>query len=265
VFEGQHAPDLVLALFSPLLAAPQPDWPRQTLVTGAVVDDAVHGVAFADGAARRSTDALPPALARFLDEASDGTPPIVFTLGTSAVLTAEAAGVYRESAAAARALGRRAVLLTGHDPRNVPTGLGPDVLALPTASHAALFPRAAAVVHQGGMGTLTQALRAGRPMLVVPFAHDQPDNADRAARLGVARVVAPRRYEAARVAAELSRLLEDPAVGARAADVGARVRAEDGAAVAALALERLAAARSPRHARPAPRVAAPRPTTAPAP
>jgi hypothetical protein len=75
VFEGQHAPDLVLALFSPLLAAPQPDWPRQTLVTGAVVDDAVHGVAFADGAARRSTDALPPALARFLDEASDGTPP----------------------------------------------------------------------------------------------------------------------------------------------------------------------------------------------
>ena len=62
-----------------------------------------------------------------------------------------------------------------------------DAVAVVRAPHAALFPRAALVVHHGGIGTLGQALRAGRPMLVVPWSHDQPDNASRVARLGVGR------------------------------------------------------------------------------
>jgi UDP:flavonoid glycosyltransferase YjiC (YdhE family) len=247
VFEGQFAPDLVLALFSPLLAAPQPDWPARTLVTGALADDAVHAVAFGAGDGAAGDDAaLPAPLARFLDA---GAPPIVVTLGTSAVLAGDAPRIYREALAAAGALGARVVLLTGRDARNVPPGRLPAwACAVPHASHAALLPRAAAVVHQGGMGTLTQALRAGRPMLVVPFAHDQPDNADRAARLGVARVLSPRRFRAARVARTLDALLGDAAARTRATGVAARVRAEDGAGVAALALERLALARGPRGA-----------------
>ena len=60
------------------------------------------------------------------------------------------------------------------------------MLVLDHAPHARLLPRAAVTVHQGGVGTLQQDLRAGRPMLVVPSAHDQPDNADRARRLGLA-------------------------------------------------------------------------------
>jgi UDP:flavonoid glycosyltransferase YjiC (YdhE family) len=244
VFEGQHAPALVLALFSPLLAAPQPDWPAQTLVTGALADDAVHAAAFGP-AAGGGDGALPAALARFLD---DGPAPIAVTLGTSAVLTGDAPRVYREALAAAGAVGARVVLLTGRDARNVPPGPLPAwACAVPAASHAALFPRAAAVVHQGGMGTLTQALRSGRPMLVVPFAHDQPDNADRAARLGLARVLPPRRFRAPHAAGALAALLGDASLRARAAEVGALVRAEDGAGVAAAALERLAAA----HRRPA--------------
>jgi spore coat polysaccharide biosynthesis predicted glycosyltransferase SpsG len=47
------------------------------------------------------------------------------------------------------------------------------------------MPRASVVVHQGGIGTTAEALRSGRPMLVVPFAHDQYDNAERVRRLGV--------------------------------------------------------------------------------
>ena len=34
IFEGQHSPELVLALFSPLLGAPQPDWPPNSYATG---------------------------------------------------------------------------------------------------------------------------------------------------------------------------------------------------------------------------------------
>jgi UDP:flavonoid glycosyltransferase YjiC (YdhE family) len=74
-------------------------------------------------------------------------------------------------------------------------------------------------------------------MLVVPFAHDQFDNAARVRRLGVARVLFRKRYRAARVATELQRLLDDPNVAQRAESAGKKVRAENGASAAADALE----------------------------
>ena len=78
-------------------------------------------------------------------------------------------------------------------------------------------------------------------MIVVPFAHDQPDNADRARRLGVARVISPRRYRAQRVAAALRHVLEDREMAACAAHIATRVRAEDGVRTACDAIERLLA------------------------
>jgi UDP:flavonoid glycosyltransferase YjiC (YdhE family) len=226
--DGQHAPALVLALFSELLGAKQADWPPQTRVAGFTFYD------------RDGPDGMPPELARFLDA---GPPPIVFTLGTSAVL--DAGSFYEHSMAAARALGRRAVLLVGKGPRNRPAGLPDGVVAFDYAPYSELFPRAAAVVHQGGVGTTGQAMRAGRPMLVLPYAHDQPDNAARVARLGIARVVPRRCYTPERAARELRRLLDDPAYAVRAAAVGERVRREDGVRVACDALEAMLGA--PRH------------------
>jgi UDP:flavonoid glycosyltransferase YjiC (YdhE family) len=73
-------------------------------------------------------------------------------------------------------------------------------------------------------------------MLVMPCAWDQPDNAERAARLGIARTISRRRYTPARVAAELHRLLNDPRYTQRASLVGVQVRQEDGARVACDAL-----------------------------
>jgi rhamnosyltransferase subunit B len=222
LLEGSHSPSCVLALFSGVLGAPQPDWPPQVVQTGfAFFDDA-----FAAG--------MGPELSRFLDA---GPPPIVFTLGSSAVM--DAGRFYEEGLAAARRLGRRAVLLVGIDPRNQPREpLGEDAIALEYAPYSELFPRAAAIVHQGGVGTTGQALRAGRPMLVVPWAHDQPDNADRVRRLGVARVLDRGRISARNFAAALRRLLDDPSYTARAAEVGRRVRAEYGAGLACDAIER---------------------------
>jgi UDP:flavonoid glycosyltransferase YjiC (YdhE family) len=51
--------------------------------------------------------------------------------------------------------------------------------AAPVSPAGDLFPRAAVIVHQGGVGTTGQALRAGVPTLIVPFSHNQPDNAAR--------------------------------------------------------------------------------------
>jgi UDP:flavonoid glycosyltransferase YjiC (YdhE family) len=228
VFEAQHSPRLVLALFSKLLAQPQPDWPGHSLVTGFPFYDQ-------DGDTN-----LPPDLARFL---AAGPPPLVFTLGTSAVHTAGA--FFVESIEVARILKRRAVLMVGKEANNVlPQPLPETVLACPYAPFSQLFPRAAAIVHQGGVGTTGQAMRSGRPMLVVPFAHDQPDNADRVRRMGIARVVPRTRYQARHVAAELRLLIDMPRYAYRAAKVGEMVREEDGAMVAALALEDLLTARA---------------------
>jgi rhamnosyltransferase subunit B len=224
IFEGQHSPDLVLAMFSPLLGAPQPDWPPNTRVTGFPFYDRLDkGVALA------------PELAQFLDA---GPPPIVFTLGSSAVMAA--GDFYQQSAAAAASLGRRAVLLVGREPANRLAGSLPHgVVAFDYAPFSEIFPRAAVIVHQGGVGTTAQALRSGRPMLVVPFSHDQPDNAARAIRLGVARQLSRAQYKAHRVTAELGALLDDSRYTATAAQVGRRIQLEDGVSAACDALEQL--------------------------
>jgi len=112
-----------------------------------------------------------------------------------------------------------------------------NVLIVDAAPHSQLFPKAAVIVQQCGIGTLGQALSAGCPILAVPFAHDQPDNAHRVEQLGVARVVYPPQYRAQRVAQELRRLLDQAEYGQAASEVAANVRAEDGAAAACNAIE----------------------------
>jgi UDP:flavonoid glycosyltransferase YjiC (YdhE family) len=225
LFEGQHSPALVLALFSPIFAAKQRDFPPQTLVTG---------FPFYDAAEQRAAD---PDLLRFLD---DGDPPLLFTLGSSAVWIA--GDFYRTSIDAAVALGKRALLLAGEDATALRArGLPPSVMAVDYAPHGVVMPRSLLSVHSGGIGTTAQALRAGRPMLVVPFAHDQPDNARRCVSLGVARTIPRRAYARARVVHELGRLMSDPSYAARAADVGSRIAAEHGTATACDAIERVIA------------------------
>jgi UDP:flavonoid glycosyltransferase YjiC (YdhE family) len=213
----------VLALYSRLLGDPQADWPPNTVVTGHVFHDAPHGTS------------LPPALEAFLE---DGPPPIVFTLGSSVVLIAR--DFWRESMDATRRIGARAVLLAGEraDELNGTYGSGGDVIAVNRAPHSLVFPRAAAIVQQCGIGTLAQGLRSGRPLLAVPYSHDQPDNAIRARRLGMARIVYPRRYRGPRVAQELGKLLANRRYADAAIRVAEFVRSEGGVNAACDAIER---------------------------
>src|SRR5690606_28953455 len=225
--EGQHSPNMVLALFSRVLADPQRDWPANVRITGVIP---YNGPA---------SEQLPHDLQRFLEA---GPPPVVFTLGSLAVTAA--GNFYQTSVDAARRAGCRAVLLTGPHPGNRPAEPLPDgIIVVEHAAHSRLLPRSAATVHHGGIGTLHQALRAGRPMLVVPYAHDQPDNAFRAARLGVSRTIPPRRYSATRVAGELRTLLDSRSYVDHAASVASTMAAEDGLGAACDAIDVLLHAR----------------------
>jgi rhamnosyltransferase subunit B len=169
-------------------------------------------------------------LDRFLD---NGPPPVVFTLGSSVVF--DPGTFFKESLAAVKRLGCRAVLLVGVNTVEGPLPAGTGVFAY--APFSKLLPRAACVVHQGGIGTCGQTLAAGRPMLVMPCAFDQPDNAARLKRLGVARVIARERYTAGRVASHLDRLLMDAGYAQRAAEVALQVTAESAVQAACDAIE----------------------------
>jgi UDP:flavonoid glycosyltransferase YjiC (YdhE family) len=229
LFEAQHSPSLVLALFSRVLAEPQPDWPPQTRITGFPFYDRRDLPGDDD-----ESGGLSPELAGFLDA---GEPPIVFTLGSSAIWVAK--DFYRESIAAARALGRRALLLIGHERNRLPEPLPEGVAAFEYAPYGEVLPRASVVVHQGGVGTTGQTLRSGRPALVVPFSHDQFDNGGRVARLGCGRTLARSRYNAASATRELRAILGDENYKIRAAETGRRVQAEDGAVAACDAIEEI--------------------------
>src|SRR5207237_8174384 len=101
------------------------------------------------------------------------------------------------------------------------------------------MPRAGVVVHQGVIGTTGQALRAGQPMLIVPFGQDQPDNARRCVRLGVGHTLSPARFTVPRVVSELSELLDNPTYREQAAKVGRRVREENGTKTACDGIEQV--------------------------
>jgi rhamnosyltransferase subunit B len=209
--EGQYAPGLNLALFSRVLAQPQADWPPNTVICG-----------FAHYDGQPPEGATQAALEAFL---AAGPPPVVFALGSSAVMVAE--DFWQHAIETGRRLDRRAILLTGKPPEELGT-LPPGVAAFQYLPYSSVFPHAAAIVHSGGIGTLAQALASARSQLIVPVAFDQPDNARRAIRLGVGRTVPFRRASADTMTRELAVLLETPAYAERAAAVGSAVQAEDG-------------------------------------
>ena len=224
LFDAKHSPYLVLALFSQVLGTEQKDWPDNTKITGFCYYDADAGNA-----------ALAPHIEEFL---AKGEPPVVFTLGSAAVLAA--GNFYEFSARAAIKLGVRAVLLIGTDPRNQLRQAPPETICVAEyAPYSKLFSRAALVVHQGGVGTTAQCLRAGKPMLIMPYSHDQPDNARRMRRLKVARVIQRGNYTPIRVARRLKAMLAEPLYSGRAEQVAYWLEHEDGVQSACDALEEL--------------------------
>ena len=224
LFDAKHSPNLVLALFSRVLGVEQKDWPGNNLIAGFCFYDADAGNA-----------ALPAHLEEFV---AAGPAPVVFTLGSAAVLAA--GDFYEVSAKAAMELGVRAVLLIGTDPRNRPQETMPDSICVAEyAPYSKLFSRAALVVHQGGVGTTAQCLRAGKPMIIMPYSHDQPDNARRMQRLKVARVIQRSNYTPHTVANAVKAMIADPHYAESAQIAAEHLRGEDGVQTACNALEDL--------------------------
>lgn len=184
----RHSPQRVIGLFPAWYAPPQPDWPPQTRLTGFPRFD------------ERGLTEISREMRAFLD---DGEPPIIFTPGSA---MKRGQRFFQESVAACRQLGRRGLLLTRHRDQ-VPAYLPDGIRHCDYLPFSQVLPRAAALVHHGGIGSAAQAMAAGIPQLIVPRRHDQPDNAVRLVQMGVARTLLPRAYRAPAVAQALQELL----------------------------------------------------------
>lgn len=211
----------VLYGFSPHVLPRPADWDANTHVTGYWFLDPPAGW-------------TPPAdLAAFLDA---GPPPVYIGFGSMGNRDPEAAAAL--SLRALELSGQRGILASGWGGLR-PVDVPETVHLIQSVPHSWLFPRLAAVVHHGGAGTIVVGLRAGVPSIVVPFFADQPFWGRRVAQLGVGPAPLPRRkLTADRLAAAIDRAVSDSAMRRAAADLGARIRAEDGIANAVAVIRR---------------------------
>ena len=214
LLEGQFSPFGTLGLFDAPLARPQADWPAAMQVCGAALYE--------------GTMPDPQLLSDLNAFLAAGDPPLVFVLGSAAVWIAS--DYWNQAIEAAQRLRRRAILVAGD--ASLPA-LPEGIRAFKYLPYSAVFSRAAAVIHQAGIGTLSQALRAGRPQLITPVGFDQPDNAARAVKLGVARCLPFQRVSADRLVRELTPLLTMDSYAVRARALATGIAGSDGAAVAA--------------------------------
>lgn len=221
VYAGKHSPHLVLTLFPEFFAPKQTDWPQNALQTGFPFFQ------------QPSETTLAADVLAFLDA---GPPPVVFTLGSAVVMMAD--DFYDLAEEAVGRIGCRAICLVGGAPG--PASVSGGILRAPYIPLEAVFPRAAAAVHHGGIGSCAMALRSGIPSVVIPFGYDQPDNGARLERLGVACVVRRRGLTARLLEQGLRRVLEDGTMSCRARELARQIHPDRDMARSIEAIEQAA-------------------------
>jgi rhamnosyltransferase subunit B len=187
------SPDLVLALFPEWFGPRQPDWPAHTVATRFPLYD------------EADTRPLPPELGTFLQA---GAPPVLLTPGSANM---HAHQFFEAGLSACQALGRRALLVTPFK-EQLPRSLPANARHFDFLPFSQIYPRCAAVLHHGGVGTCAQGMAAGVPQLIMAMAHDQPDNGWRLRQLGVGEYLYTRQFTGTAVQARLAHLLESTAV-----------------------------------------------------
>lgn len=222
--EWWNSPQRIVGLFPDWFGPPAPDWPTQTRVFGFPLFD------------ERGLVELDADLEAFLQA---GEPPVIFTPG-SAMQHGHA--FFEAALEACQKLPCRGIFLTMH-PAHLPTSLPETVRHFPYIPFSQVFPRAAAVVHHGGIGTVAQGMAAGVPQLIMPMAYDQPDNADRLIRLGVGASLPVARFTCANLVAQLRQLLQ-PAVRQRCGELAERLKDQRPLVQVCAAIEEMMATRN---------------------
>jgi MGT family glycosyltransferase len=91
-----------------------------------------------------------------------------------------------------------------------------------------LLKKAEVVITHGGVNTVLETLLEGKPMIVIPTAHDQPAVAARLAWLNVAEVLTAKRLSTNQLRLAIANLLSNPGYRDTARDLQARIRSAGG-------------------------------------
>lgn len=175
----------------------------------------------------------PPELTAWL---ADPRPIVAVSLGSIApTMGVLYAPLYAAATQAIVEVGARALIIGA--PQEVEGAESADVLSLPYAPHARVFPRCAVVIQHGGIGTAAQVWRAGIPSLVLPGGVDQFVTAALVAQLQGGQWLRRERATPKRLAAHLQALLQDRPLQQRARALGEQIRTEQGVTTLATAIE----------------------------
>ncbi|MFM8571668.1 MAG: glycosyltransferase [Pirellula sp.] len=213
-----HSPSRVVGMFPEWFAAKQPDWPEQTVLTGFPLYS------------EEGVTPMPEDLKRFLDS---GPPPIAFTPGSANIFGSK---FFQAAAGACKLLGKRGILLTRFA-EQIPAELPEQVRHFDFAPFKELLPRCEALVHHGGIGSLSQAMAAGIPQMIMPMGFDQLDNAHRIVRLDAGDFLLPSRFTEDRLASGLRDLLGNPKTALACKQLAGRLCGVDSLEVACDVIE----------------------------
>lgn len=223
---GNLSRDLTALAVSPAYTPRPPDWPTWVHQTGFCfwdTPDAWHE---------------PPELTAFL---SGDRPVVALSSGSVADKVGSAFDpMYAAGIAAIRKAGARALVI-GAPSEALPNPLPDDVQAVNYAPFSRIYPRCAAAIHHGGIGTLAQSLRAGIPALVVPWGVDQFFAGAQLARVGAGRWLRRPDFTAERGAREIAALLAELSYRNRATAIAQQIAAEDGVGAFITLLEKMLA------------------------
>ncbi len=171
-----HSPHRVICAVPAWFAPPQVDWPPQAVSVGFPMS------------AASATWTPDKKMAEFLAHSNR---PIVFSAGTGA---GAAVTFFHRAVEFARLTNRQVILITRW-PEQLPRPLPENVCHVAHAPFDQLLPQVAALVHNGGIGTMALAMQAGIPQIVIPFAYDQFYNGARLEALRGGLVVRRQRNE----------------------------------------------------------------------
>jgi UDP:flavonoid glycosyltransferase YjiC (YdhE family) len=141
---------------------------------------------------------------------------------------------------------RRLVAVLGETPHRFIVSKGPQHAEYDLAANmwgaeflpqTSIIPLVDLVITHGGNNTTTEAFHFGKPMVVLPLFWDQYDNAQRVDETGFGVRLPTYAFEPADLAAAIERMLGDIELRTRMAGIGAEIRARDGVATAAAAIE----------------------------
>ncbi len=208
----------VLCMFPEWYCPPQADWPPGVMQTDFPLWN------------HKANESLAPEVESFLNR---GDPPIVFTPGSANLHGQQ---FFASAVQACQTLNRRGLFLTQF-PEQLPAQVPDSIAHFNYVPLDQLLPRTAAFVHHGGIGSMSQAMLAGIPQILMPLAHDQFDNAARVHRLGLGTSIPSHKFTGPRLIQALKNVLDSPTITKACRDIAARLANRDGISRSADAVE----------------------------